>query len=198
MASETGGYYVDLDKGLKSFKPRRRKMPRYMETDEPLGAEIQRTIALLKKGNKDQRVAAARTLGEKGARVRGVVEALAAAMREDQEEDVLRAAGEALGRLGKRAVPVLIEALSSDDEYLLEAAAKALGAVGADAAAATPALVKLLESDRIYARVAAARAIGAIGPAASAARPALERILAGGRKGELYDAAGEALEKITR
>jgi HEAT repeat protein len=199
MASETGGFYVDLDKGLKSFKPRRRKMPRYMETEEPPGAEIQRAIALLEKGDKEQRVEAARTLGARGARARGVVEALAAAMREDQEEVVLAAAGEALGRIGKRAVPALIEALSNDDEYVLEAAAKALGVVGADAAASAPALVKLLESDRIYARVEAARAIGAIGPAAAAAaRPALERILATGRKSELYDAASEALEKVTR
>jgi HEAT repeat protein len=85
-------------------------------------------------------------------------------------------AGDALGRMGRGAVPALIALLREPDYIARHVAAKALGEIGPDARDAVPALVAVL-SDREYAvRSAAIDALGAIGPGASGAVGSLESL----------------------
>ena len=84
----------------------------------------------------------------------------------DWDEDVCRAAAEALGAIGDpQAIPALIQALGDDESWVRAAAARALGAIGDPQA--VPALIKALGdwgdllSESV--RFAAAWALGAIG-----------------------------------
>lgn len=72
--------------------------------------------------------------------------------------------GEALGEFGEEAVPILINALTSEDLEAKKTAMRALGDIGPDAAAAVPQLAKLLHDEQT--RRPAARALGEIGPGA--------------------------------
>jgi HEAT repeat protein len=198
MAAETGGYYLDLDKGLKSFKPRRRRMPGELETFKPPGEETRKALAMLKSETASQRIKGARVLAMKGKLVQGVPEALARLLA-DEDEEVAAAASDALAKIGKTAVPALVQALESEEDTVVEIAAGVLGGMGEEAAPAVAALVEVLKGDHVYGRVAAARALGEIGPAArEGAAAALERIVKERSSGEFYEAARKALLAITR
>jgi HEAT repeat protein len=75
---------------------------------------------------------------------------------------------------GTRAIPVLIEALGSDDPQVRLRAANVLGGIGADA---VPSLIDSLGNPNPVIRIGAARAIQRIGPNATDAIPALQRAL---------------------
>jgi HEAT repeat protein len=81
---------------------------------------------------------------------------------------------DALGKIGRKAMPALITALKSTDDYLvLQHALRALQEAGPAAAEAVPALIDTLKSTQEIVRVVAAEALGSIGPAAAQAVPAL-------------------------
>ena len=83
------------------------------------------------------------------------------------------AAADALGRIGKPAVPQLIAALRSQDpEHRLQAT-QVLARMGSDAKEAVPDLISLLEDPDERIRKAATRTLGRIGPDAAEAVPAL-------------------------
>jgi hypothetical protein len=95
-------------------------------------------------------------------------------MREPTEQE---AAAAALGRIGRAAVPSLIQTLGHRDADVRRQAALVLARIGPDAADAVPELTNLLDDSEEDVRKAAARALGQIGPAASEAVPALMRQL---------------------
>jgi HEAT repeat protein len=102
------------------------------------------------------------------------VEALVAAL-DDSIGSVTIAAAGALGRIGKPAVPSLIEKLKAP--HFQQLVSTVLGEMGADAADAVPALQNLLNSKDAEARREAIIALAEIGPAAKTAVPDLIKIL---------------------
>jgi hypothetical protein len=86
-------------------------------------------------------------------------------------------AAAALGRIGRAAVPSLIQTLAHRDAQVRRQAALVLARIGPDAADAVPELTALLDDPEESVRKAAARALGQIGPEAAEAVPALMRQL---------------------
>jgi HEAT repeat protein len=83
-----------------------------------------------------------------------------------------------LGRIGKPAVPELIDALADRWQDTRQVVvARSLGRIGPAAADAVPALAHELSSEHAHVRQAAAEALGQIGPAAEPAVPALIQLL---------------------
>ena len=95
-------------------------------------------------------------------------------MREPTEQETAAAA---LGRIGRAAVPSLIQTLGHQDAGVRRQAALVLARIGPDSVDAVPELTNLLDDPEEDVRKAAARALGQIGPAASEAVPALMRQL---------------------
>lgn len=86
-------------------------------------------------------------------------------------------AAAALARIGRAAVPSLIQTLGHRDAQVRRQAALVLARIGPDAADAVPELTELLDDPEESVRKAAARALGQIGPEAAEAVPALMRQL---------------------
>ena len=82
-------------------------------------------------------------------------------------------AADSLWRIGRPAVPALIEALSDVDPYVRVLAARSLAYIGQDAEPAVPALIAALDDPNEAVRQTAARALGQIGSEAAEAIPAL-------------------------
>lgn len=95
-------------------------------------------------------------------------------LREPTEQETAAAA---LGRIGRAAVPSLIQTLGHRDADVRRQVALVLARIGPDAADAVPELTALLDDPEEDVRKAAARALGQIGPAAAEAVPALMRQL---------------------
>lgn len=94
--------------------------------------------------------------------------------RQPTEQEV---AAMALGRIGKPAVPSLIQALRHRDTEVRRQAALVLARIGPEAADAVPELTEALDDPHETVRKAAGRALGQIGSAAAPAVPALMRTL---------------------
>lgn len=86
-------------------------------------------------------------------------------------------AADALSRIGKPAVPQLVQALSHPDPKIRRAATSVLARMGSEAKDAVPALVQLLDDEDASVRRSAAKTLGRIGPDAAEAVPALVRSL---------------------
>ncbi len=98
---------------------------------------------------------------------------------------------------GKKAVPGLLKKLQSDDTYDRESAARFLGELGADGAAAVPTLIESLKQDpRNTVRFTVAEALGRIGPTAKAAVPDLIQALQNDTGGGVQREAAIALGLI--
>ncbi len=140
-----------------------------------LSAEARELVDELQRaGSADQRWKAAEALGNLGRDARGAVPALAAALR-DRNDQVRWRAAEALGKLGPdaaAAVPALVDALDRSD-MLAQEAAKALGRMGGAARPAVPALAAALTRDDVYLKREAAKALVKLGPDAADAVPVL-------------------------
>ena len=109
----------------------------------------------------------------------------------DWDEDVCRAAAEALGAIGDpQAIPALIQALGDDESWVRAAAARALGAIGDPQA--VPALIQALGDGWDDVRRAAAEALVKIG---TPAVPALIQAL-GHRYSAVRRAAARALGEL--
>ncbi|MBL7133421.1 MAG: DUF1287 domain-containing protein [Phycisphaerae bacterium] len=104
---------------------------------------------------------------------------------------------EDLARLGPPAIPVLIRAITDndEDERVRMHAASALVEMGPQAAEATPALIQALKQRNEPVAKWAAQVLGEIGPAAKDAVPALIDALKGG-DWEMRCCAAEALGRI--
>ena len=93
-------------------------------------------------------------------------------------------------------MPALTRALKDKDTYVRQAAAQALGKIGAKAKAAVPALANALKDQRPAVRQAAAQALGQIGAEAKAAVPALRAAMRDNEVGEVRGAIAEAWKQI--
>jgi len=99
------------------------------------------------------------------------------AVRPFEEWTMRETAAAALGRIGKPAVPRLVEALQSSNPALRHQAADTLARIGPSAAEAVPALIVAIDDEDPLVRKAAARALGQIGPDAATAVPMLIEML---------------------
>ena len=84
---------------------------------------------------------------------------------------------DALARIGKPAVPALVEALHDLNPELRDQAALALARIGPQAVDAVPDLIAALRDDDETVRKDAVRALGQIGPQAAIAVPELIEVL---------------------
>ena len=98
----------------------------------------------------------------------------------DPDSDVRTATAEALVRSGRKAVPLLIELLSSEEPAEQARAVRVLARMGAQSKAAVPALVKMLGSADNDTQEAVLEALANIGPDASAAVVPIRRMLGEG------------------
>jgi len=125
---------------------------------------------------------------------RQAVPDLLAAAEGDEQWSVRASAISVLGRLKhEKALPVLIDALDSENDWVRDEAAIALAHYRAKAAAAVPRLIEALNDPTADAY--AAQALGAIGAQASQAVPFLERAARDGDD-ELADFASQSVAKI--
>jgi HEAT repeat protein len=92
----------------------------------------------------------------------------------ERDPDSTKRALDLLLKGGVRSIPVLIEALASDDAYVRLSAATTLGSMGTTS---VPALAKALEDPNAVVRIGAARALQRVGPDAVEAMPALHSAL---------------------
>lgn len=87
------------------------------------------------------------------------------------------AAADALGRIGASAIPYLQQALRSPDRHVKMQAVQVLARMGSDAKPAVNDLIPLLDDPDPEVRKETVRTLGRIGPEAAAAIPALMRSL---------------------
>jgi len=158
LADRTGGYYVDMSAGLKELAPRRRAPPPEVTPVAPPAAEAAEPS--------EEEEAAPR----KAAGVQPLIDLL-------NEGDAQQRAGAAreLGQLGAgaaEAAETLVAALQDVAPEVQEAAADALGSIGARA---VPYLVAALAVDDADCIAGAARALAKMGPIGREALPALEK-----------------------
>jgi len=91
-----------------------------------------------------------------------------------KEREAGRCVPFALGRIGREAIPPLMEALRDRDLLIRSRAIRALGYMDDAAKQFLPTLVALLRNGSPVLRIAAADSLGSIGPKAAAALPALK------------------------
>ena len=115
----------------------------------------------------------------------------------DEDGGVRFDAAWALSRLGKDAVPGLVEAAHSDQKPLRLLAIRTLGRIGAEAHAAEASLTEALKDKDPEVRVEVVRSLGLIGAAGDAT---IEGVVAalGDDHGDVVAAARDALRRIGR
>ena len=92
--------------------------------------------------------------------------------------------------------PQVAELLKSNNLYVRESAAEALGSMGPAAASVAPQVADLLNSYNPGVRISAAETLGRMGPAAMGFAPQVADLLKSSNP-DLRKSAAEALEKIT-
>jgi HEAT repeat protein len=95
----------------------------------------------------------------------------------DKRERLRYKASEAVGKIGPKAIPLLVKSLESDNVHVRRWSAYALGEMHAGAKEAIPALLEAVKDQDSKVRAAAVAALGAMGPAAKTAIPAGTRLL---------------------
>jgi HEAT repeat protein len=148
-----------------------------LKTDHAIAAHVE----ALRAEDAAAGVKAAKALARLGPRAAEAPEVLDALLYRlaDEDKNLARWAGTALGSLGPAAVPPLCQVLSAPDTeaHVLPRAAAALQQLGAEAAPAVLPLTGLLRAAEAETRLAGVGALGAIGPAAATAVPALVALL---------------------
>ena len=119
------------------------------------------------------RADAARALVLLAPQAETAISALGRALQDESPTVSIRAA-EVLARIGKRAVPALIDVLEKGDIAARNSATYAIGVIGPEARTAIPALINELKHGPTYDAKQPAYALGKIGPAAT---PALLKLL---------------------
>jgi HEAT repeat protein len=122
------------------------------------GSDAGELARTLRKGSVEDRIAAARALGDPSVEVSDILPALGDALR-DPYWAVRHSAAKALGRSGRAAVPVLVRAAKRDDFYSRWYAARTLKRIGPAAAEASETLRKLVEIGGIDVKAEAALAL---------------------------------------
>lgn len=136
---------------------------------------MQHTHSKLKSRNPADRLSGIRDLGRatpEASNLKSLGDALA-----DAEQNCRVEAVKSLGRLGREAVPLLLQALEHADAYVRREATASLGKLGQAAADAVPALSGALRDPDTKVRMGAATALGQVGPAAQQAIPQMIQIL---------------------
>jgi len=118
---------------------------------------------------------AAWSLGNLGAEAHDAVPDLARVLARDETDAVVSAALARIGPAAAGAVPVLVEALRSENADRRWRAARTLGRIGPPAREGVPALAGALTDPLVTVRVHAARALGRIGAGARPAAADLQR-----------------------
>ena len=113
----------------------------------------------------------------------------------DDAAEKLNAARD-LARLGRPAVPDIVDALRSNDPWVILGAVEAVEKLGPTAVDAVPTLIELVQRNGYEIRWGAEGALGAIGPSAKAAIPALIAEVRFGKGDMNQEFARMALEKI--
>ena len=131
-------------------------------------------------------------LGDIGADPKSCVQCLIGALS-DSDEQVKVSAEHSLRKIGKAAVPALVEGLT--DESLHSLITSIIAEIGPDAAAAVPALTGMLGSKDADVRREAILTLAAIGPAANSVAPELIKML-GDKQSPNRPAAAFALGKM--
>ena len=145
-------------------------MTQYRLTPSFLGADhymlfmLDTLISDLQSSDPLVRVEAAPRLGHMGASAAEAIPSLLSLTQDESQHPVIRVmAAAAVGRIDPAqtvaVIPILIDALNSDDAPLQGAAADELGSLGKHAEPALPALFRLLEDDCAAVRSTAAEAI---------------------------------------
>lgn len=114
---------------------------------------------------------------------------------EHWEDMVSGFAGEALARIGKPAVPGLVESLKHPNSRVRANAARALGKIGLAAREAIPAIIPLLDDRDRYVRQQAARALGGFAPEA---KEVVEPLLKAIRANDYYMVGEAAAGSLSR
>lgn len=179
--------------------------------DEPLSAAVLRSftqlgeaarsenptvLAILRDDKSAFRAEAADVLASFKTDPDTTLPALIETIESSGDASLQRACGRAIGAFGpaaKRAVPVLVAMLKSDENR--STAMGALAGIGPGAGAAVPQLTELLTGTSGGTMYSAANTLGAIGPAAKPAVPRLVKLLTA-KHGYVRSAAAEALWKI--
>jgi HEAT repeat protein len=155
------------------------------------GPEAEAAIPELQAALRDDglRLAAVETLGKVGPAAKTTLPALEKTLK-DKDAKIRRAALEAMGKIGRDSLPILLVALKEDP--LRAGAAAALGTIGRPARDAVPTLCKMLEDPDPEARRNAATALGRIGPQTAEVIPALAKTL------HDKDAGEQAADSLSR
>ncbi|HZU37548.1 MAG TPA: HEAT repeat domain-containing protein, partial [Gemmataceae bacterium] len=159
---------------------------------------IPELIATLKHPQADARYQAAHALGRLASDAPEVPPALARVMRDDKEDPLIRAeAIEALGQLGKAALPSLIDGLKLRLADLRAAAARNLGRIAPLPPEAIKALAHVLADPEPAVRMASARVLSQAADQALPTIGELERaLLMKGQTAEVVDALAQALANL--
>jgi hypothetical protein len=153
-------------------------------------------IDMLNDGDPNVRESAARTLGEFGPSASSSVPSLIRLVN-DSDYGVKYEVVTALGSIGDpEGVPVLLDLLHADDNYLRQIVIEALGKMKENAAPAVPELMKAVKDGDYSIARAAVEALTEIGPKAKEAIPTLIELLEDGDQSLDWNAQ-TALESIT-
>jgi HEAT repeat protein len=190
LAESNHGYYVDIVKGQRHPKQRRRMI----EGWEPPVAQsvLDGLTAGLEHADWDRRVEAAREVAALGTRGWRLVPALIPLL-EDGDEDVQDAASDALVAIGAKSIQPLIKALAGTNPTRAAYAAQVLAKFGEEARDAIPALMTALSSEDWEVPKRAVRALGAIARAddadvIEALTKLREEAIEAHLRGEIHDA----------
>jgi len=111
---------------------------------------------------------------------------------------VSRDAANALGNIGKDAVPALLPLLKGKDSELRKWAAVALSGIGPEGKEAIPGLIECLEDEDANLRSWAAGALGQMAPKSKAAIPALIKLLDKDDLGNTQGRGGGTIDALSR
>ncbi len=111
---------------------------------------------------------------------------------------VSRDAANALGNIGKDAVPALLPLLKGKDSELRKWAAVALSGIGPEGKEAIPGLIECLEDEDANLRSWAAGALGQMAPESKAAIPALIKLLDKDDLGNTQGRGGGTIDALSR
>jgi len=186
LSGSTGGFYVDVSKGLKALQPRKRRLPEGLVLDSPprgsaapagepepetvkqpdapaaqMPPALRKLVTQFQEGDTDELISAAKQLGELGATAAPAAAALVDGLS-DYRDNVRAAARDALAKIGSAAVPALIRGIEGGDPDVIVGAADALASMGSAARAAEKTLEKRVNDEDDDVRAAVRRALEAI------------------------------------
>jgi RNA polymerase sigma factor (sigma-70 family) len=177
----------ELRKELRALRDKvtdlERKLPKEQATSQVTfqGKPVDYWLNMFKDRDPGYRQNAIHALAAIGTEDKRVIPALIGALKDSQVDSV---AADALGSIGRDAVPSLLELLKGKDNELRAMAAIALARMGRkgkeaipETKDAIPLLIKCLDEDDQFLRSSAAHALGQMAPESKSAIPALIQLL---------------------